>query len=30
MRMNEMVPLRLQREQFRARLAELRAMLNAA
>jgi hypothetical protein len=29
-RMNEVVPLPIQREQFRARLAELRAMLQAA
>ena len=29
-RMHEVVPLGVQREQFRARLAELRAMLRAA
>jgi hypothetical protein len=29
-RMNEVVPLRFQREQFQARLAELRAMLKVA
>jgi hypothetical protein len=29
-RMNEAVPLPIQREQFRARLAELRGMLKAA
>jgi hypothetical protein len=29
-RLNEVVPLRVQREQFRARLAELRGMLQAA
>jgi hypothetical protein len=29
-RMNEVVPLRVQRDQFRARLAALRGMLQAA
>jgi hypothetical protein len=29
-RMNEVVPLPIQREQFRARLAELRGMLKVA
>jgi transposase-like protein len=29
-RLNEVVPLRVQREQCRARLTELRAMLNVA